>query len=665
MKRCMIVSLLLSFLNFPGFSQMTSEMNGAEFCSHKKSQALWLPEIPENIQSGPSHTFDALNYDIDIDLFNCFTAPYTHAFDATEILTFKVDSILNSIVLNADNTSLLIYSVDMAGVSFSHSGNLLNIQLNQTYNPGDTVSVGINYHHNDVADNSFYVSDGFVFTDCEPEGARKWFPCWDKPADKAKLDLTSKVPVNVKLGSNGALADSTIVSDSLWYHWVSEHNIATYLMVLTGRVNYNLDIVYWHKLSNPNDSIPIRFYYNPGENPDAMEEIIIPMTNWFSEKFCEHPFQKDGFATLNGDFTWGGMENQTLTSLCPNCWAEWLVAHEFAHQWWGDMITCGTWADIWLNEGFATWSEAFWYESYAGYDAYKASINANAQNYLAYNPGWAISNPQWAIVTPPNYILFNTQMSYYKSSCVLHMLRYTLGDSLFFEVLQTYANDPDLKYYSAVTSDLMQVVNDVTGDDYDWFFNQWIYEPNHPQYQNLYEFQDLGTGQWQVNFSTQQVQPDPEFFRMPMEVKIRFMDNSDTVVTVMNDVNNQYFSWIFDIRPIFFQFDPYNNIVLKQSTTVLGVPANKEVTTKVHLFQNIPNPVGPTTMIRYQLDEPMNVNLSLYNMVGERIQLLDEGQKSTGMHEFILDCNALSPGVYQYVMTVKGERMTRKLVIDR
>ncbi|MFC2101384.1 M1 family aminopeptidase [Bacteroidota bacterium] len=663
MKRPLFLAMLLIGMTLVGYAQLTSTMKGSEICSHKKSQMSTLPELDGASFMGSTHSFDALNYTLSLDIYNSFIAPYTHAFDATEIITFKVDSTLNSIILNANNNSLQINSVSMAGTSFTHTGNLLTIQLDQTYNPGDTVDVGINYHHNDVSDNAFYASNGFVFTDCEPEGARKWFPCWDKPSDKAKLDMTVKVPSNVKIGSNGALADSTLSADTLWYHWVSEHNIATYIMVLTGKVNFNLDIVYWHKLSNPNDSTPIRFYYNNGENPEPMEEIILPMCDWFSENFCEHPFQKDGFATLNNEFSWGGMENQTLTSLCPNCWSESLIAHEFAHQWFGDMITCATWADIWVNEGFATWSEAFWYESYAGYNAYKADINGNASSYLNNNPGWAISEPEWAVNTPPSNVMFNYAITYAKGSTILHMLRYVLGDSLFFEVMQTYSNDPDLKYYSAHIPDFMEIVNDITGEDYDWFFNQWIYEPNHPQYQNTYNFVDLGTGQWKVNFYTEQIQSDPEFFKMPMEVKIRFMDLSDTVVTVMNDANGQYFSWIFDVRPVYFQFDPGNNIVIKQQSTILGVPDNQPATSKVHLYQNVPNPAEQTTTIKYQVDEDMAVNLSLFDMTGRLVNTLVNGQVSTGIHEFTLNCNSLKPGVYQYILTANGERYTRKLVI--
>ena len=108
------------------------------------------------------------------------------------------------------------------------------------------------------------VSNGFFFTDCEPEGARKWLPCWDKPSDKATFDLTVRVPATVKLGSNGRLADSTRNVDTIYYNWISNDNVATYLMVITGKVNYNLDIVYWPKISDPNILVPITVLLEPG-----------------------------------------------------------------------------------------------------------------------------------------------------------------------------------------------------------------------------------------------------------------------------------------------------------------------------------------------------------------------------------------------------------------
>lgn len=546
---------------------------GSELCSEKRLRAI--PILPEGDSPGsPRHTFDVLNYQLSLDIYNCFISPYPKSFTGHEVITLRVDSTLNAITLNAVNTSLVIDSVRMAGTSFTHTSNILTITLDRTYNPNDTAQVEIFYRHNNVTDAAFYVSNGFVFTDCEPEGARKWFPCWDKPSDKATFDLTTRVPATVKLGSNGRLADSTTIGDTTYFHWISRDPVATYLMVISAKVGYNLDIVYWRTLSNPNDSIPMRFYWNAGENTANLNNIktkIIPMTTRFSQLFGEMAFEKNGFATLNSQFTWGGMENQTLTSLCPNCWSENLVSHEYAHQWFGDMITCGTWADIWLNEGFATYCEAIWYEYTGGYASYKNSINGDANSYLNGNNGRSIYVPAWVTTTPPINELFNTAITYAKGSCVLHMLRYTVGDSLFFHALNTYATDAvQYKYGTAVTADVVTTFSQATGQDLSWFFNQWVYQPNHPVYANTYNITSLGGGQWQVAFKARQTQTNPPFFAMPLELRVSFTTGSDTLIRVMNTANNQVFSFRFGRQPTTLAFDPNNNIVIKQGTTTVG-----------------------------------------------------------------------------------------------
>jgi aminopeptidase N len=214
---------------------------GADYCAHKSLRSSVILQKPD--LTVVPHSFDVLDYKIDFDIYNCFLPPYPKSFNAAEVITFRVDSSLNSITLNAVNSSLVIHSVSLAGVSFTHSGNLLNINLNSVYNPGDTVRVGISYSHNNINDNAFYADNGFVFTDNEPERARRWIPSWDKPSDKATTNFRVKVPSNVKLGSNGRLADSVLTGDTLYYHWISRDPVATYLMVLTGKVNFNLDIV--------------------------------------------------------------------------------------------------------------------------------------------------------------------------------------------------------------------------------------------------------------------------------------------------------------------------------------------------------------------------------------------------------------------------------------
>ncbi len=742
-------------------SQDNATTTGSYQCFLKKSSGTYTPD-PGNSPNTPRHSYDVLNYKLNLDIRNCFITPFPKTYSATNEITFRIDTALNSIPLNAVNSSLTIDSVKLAGTSFTHSANILTVNLDRTYAAGETAMVRIYYRHNNVADGAFYTYNGMVFTDCEPEGARKWFPCWDRPFDKATVDLTAKTPANVKLGSNGRLADSTTVGDTTWFHWVSRDPVATYLTVMTGKVNYNLDIVFWHPPSHPADSIPIRFYWNSGESVTHVKQTIIPMITHYSDMFGEHPFEKNGFATIasGAGFVWGGMENQTLTSFCPNCWSDNLMSHEFAHQWFGDMITCGTWADIWQNEGFATYCEALWYEYTGGYSSYKSDILSDASSYLSGNPGWAMYVPSWAVVTPDVNTLFNFAITYAKGACVLHMLRYAMGDSLFFAAIKAYATDAvNFKYGNVVTADFITKVSEVAGQDMSWFF-AWVYQANHPVYGNTYNFTNLGGGQWQVAFKARQTQTNTGFFPMPLTLRVSFASGPDTTFRVMNSVNNQVFAVRFGRQPTALTFDPNNDIVIKQGTTTVGptlstptlvspvngyygpppalltwnddvstaayrlqvstdslfastivddstltdtvhlvhslvmntkfywrvnarnaggttawspvwnftlsttdVAERKEVPATFSLSQNYPNPFNPTTVIRYGLPHRSYVNVQVFNLLGQSVGVLEDGDQDAGFHELVFDGKGLASGVYLYRIQAGGFTQTRKLIL--
>ena len=762
MKNLLTILLLSSFVLTANI--YAQDERGAVSCSHKKSNTA-LMKI-ENMFSGPLHSFDVLDYKLDMDIYNCFLSPYPKSFKGSVLVTFKVDSALSAISLNAVNTSLVIDSVRLSGVSFTHTNNILAINLNRAYAVGETTQVKIYYRHNNVTDNAFFVSNGMVFTDNEPERARNWFPCWDRPSDKATVELRAKTPATVKLGSNGRLADSTKIADTIYYHWISRDPVATYLVVISAKVNYGLDIVTYVNPSDPTDTFPIRFYYNAGENITDAKQRIIPINTHFSQVFGKHPFEKNGFATLNNQFQWGGMENQTLTSLCPGCWGEYLMAHEYAHQWFGDMITCATWADIFINEGFATFSEALWSESKSGYSAYKSDINSEASSYLSGNPGWAISNPNWAVTTPNTNTLFNYAITYAKGACVLHLLRYVLGDTQFFTGLKNYATDPSLKYKSAVISDFKNVMAATSGQNLDWFFDQWIFQPNHPVYQNGYYFVQHGSN-WEVGFQAKQTQTNTVFFKMPIEIKITFTSGPDTTIRVMNDVNNQLFNFMFTRQPSSVQFDPSNQIVLKNATlqqippvpveltsltasangsiivlkwttatelnnrgfeierSLTPTPSRREgaiewvkvgfvqgIGTSTHkkdysyvdavteygkyayrlkqidfdgtfsyseevyveaglkpesftLEQNYPNPFNPTTFIKFNLPQASKINLSVYNSLGELVNVIAYGEYEAGVYERVFDANSLASGIYIYVLKTDNVVLKQKMVLAK
>lgn len=508
--------------------------------------------------------FNVISYEINLDVYNCFVKPYTAAFDASEVISITAEKEVSQIELNASERSLKIDSVYGAGVSFMHSGNMLLINLDRYYSSGEIFDVVIKYRHNNVKDSAFYSRDGLIFTDCEPNGARKWFPCVDNPDEKASFTISARVPGNVHFVSNGLLVDSTFAGDTLIYKWKTDFPTSTYLVVIAGKEKYNLEVVNWKKADG--SDIQLRFYWQPGEtkfNVDNIKNKTGKILDLFSRLYGEYPFEKLALVTLNKDFSWGGMENQTLITLCPDCWTEDLVVHEIAHQWFGDLISPKTWSDIWLNEGFATFHEAVWIENQKGRKEYKAKILAEADRYLKRNPGWSIHEAAGHSSSPNNDTLFNEEITYSKSGCVLHLLRYVLGDSVFFNSLYQYATYPSFRFSNVSTKEFVDFISLVSGENLKWFFDQWIYQPNHPVYQNNYAVDKTG-GKWKVDYTINQIQNNSGFFKMPVELKVTFASGKDSTLKVNNDYNLQMYSFEFDEEPKKVTFDPNNEIVLKE-----------------------------------------------------------------------------------------------------
>ncbi len=611
------------------------------------------------------HSYDVLKYKLDVGLYQCFMNPYPRTFHAKEVISLKVDSALNSIKLNAINTSLTVDSVRLAAVAFRHLNDTLTIQLDRSYLPGEILDIAIYYGHKNVNDNGFYASYGTVFTDSPPEGARKWLPCWDRPSDKATWDLTARVPLTARLGSTGQLADSAISGDTISYHWKSDIQVATYLITLTSKINFLIHKRYWLNPASPSDSIPIMAYYKNGESMVLFDSIIGPATTYFSSRFGRYPFEKIGFATLNNSFAWGGMENQSMVNLMPGAYnnAE-IFVHEHAHQWFGDLITCGTWADVWLNEGFATFCQNLWVEHSLGNAMFRAGMGNLANYYLSANPGWPLYQPAWAIHTPSASYLYNQAITYNKGACVLFQLRYVLGDSLFFKAMHDYTTDTALMFRHAVTADFAARVSQSAGQNLGWFFNEWVYSPNHPIYHNTFEIDSLGAETWKVTLLVNQLQTNPDFFKMPLEFLVSFSNLTDTLVRIMNDVNHQPFAFTFTRKPVSLTFDPYRNILLKQAATIYSVKTPGKAS-GFRLYQNEPNPTSGSTVVSYEVPGAAWVNISVMDSNGRLINCPVNCRQEPGFYRIELASLLLSPGVYFIKMTAGNFSEAKKMVVVR
>lgn len=514
--------------------------------------------------------FDIIHYKLNLDLYNCFISPFPQSFNGFAEIKIKADKEINNIVLDASSYSIKIDSTSGNIQSFNHSGDELNLTFRNSISPNDSIHFTIYYKHKEVRDGAFFSDKGMVFTNNAPEGARNWFPCYDHPSDKATFELIAKTPVNVLLGSNGSLIDSILIADTIYYHWESRDPVATYLAVISAKVNYNLDIVEW---INPEtgEIIPTRFYWQDGEkvkNLHYIKSINNPMMDYFSELFSPYPFEKNGYASLNEHFVYGGMENQTLTSIGFDSWREILIVHEFAHAWFGNMITHKNWSDVWLNESFANYCEGLWIEHTKGKEEYKKFVRLEAERYFRENPGFPIYNSWWNDETPPSNILYNGAIIYSKGACVLSMFRNVVGDSLFFAALKSYTNDERLRFGNADTDDFISVVNKITGKDYTNFFYQWLKSPDHPVYQNYYVITN-DDKEFRIDLTINQVQENETAYEMPIRLKIIFADATEDVIGITNSKRAENYFFTYNKEVIELQFDPYDEIILKEAELIL------------------------------------------------------------------------------------------------
>ncbi|AFH50439.1 Aminopeptidase N [Ignavibacterium album JCM 16511] len=515
-------------------------------------------------QSELEKDFDIIKYTLEADFYNNYLPPFPHSFNGKLEIEFKVLDNLNQIKLNASSFSIMINNVEGDDIDYNHSADTLFINFRKTLKKNSVAKIKIDYTHNDIVDGAFFVKDGMLFTNNAPEGARRWLPCFDHPSDKALFELKAKTPSNVLLGSNGLLIDSVRITDTIYYNWKTEYPLSTYLIAISSKKNYRLDLIKW---KNPNGKIiPVRFYWNEGENQSALNHIINitpEMMKYFSELLCNYPFEKNGYATLNELFIFGGMENQTLISLCPNCWDENLVAHEFSHQWFGNLITLKTWSDVWLNEGFATYAEGLWIEHRFGEKAYKEYLKIQAERFFQAENKFPIFNRDWRNKIPDIGTLYNGEIIYAKAAVVLHMLRYTLGDSTFFSALKMYTNDKSLQYGNISTEEFIAKFINYTGRDIGWFFNQWLAGTHYPIYKNYYSITQESSDYF-VDLVFTQENNENIYYKMPFEVQILFEDGSSVKETVLNEMNNQNFQFIYQKKPIKIYFDPEDKILLKE-----------------------------------------------------------------------------------------------------
>jgi len=371
-------------------------------------------------------------------------------------------------------------------------------------------------------------------------------PCYDFPSDKATADLHISVPSGMTAASNGTLIEVKSNPDNtVTYSWQVSYPIATYLISVAA-TNY---VTFSHTYDSGEEEMEVVYYVYPELLEQAKTDFAntVSQIEFYSDTFGEYPFlsEKYGMALIPGGTA---MEHQTCTSYPARVingeqGYDWLIAHELAHQWWGDLVTLADWAEIWLNEGFATYSDALWWEHLYGMPGLKARMS-DFKSYLFER----YSGPHHAVYDPPQGYLFSA-IEYEKAAWVLHMLRFVVGEDNFWEILQTYAQR--YAYAIASTDDFKSVCEETFETDLDWFFDQWIYEPGYPRY----EFSWGQSGPNSVRIVINQTQESYPLYTMPIELQV-LLPSGTVKRTVWIDERVNTYELTFAETPSDVLFDP-------------------------------------------------------------------------------------------------------------
>lgn len=621
-----------------------------------KARLLQKTAAGDPIRTASMDQYDVTGYRLDLDLDHEARV----LTGSVEVLATVTAGPLPGLELHLrENMTVTGAACGGVATSFTRNGEILGVVLDRSYQTGETVAVTIDYQGNPEGEYFGWASYGgqpLIWTLSEPYGARWWWPCKDLNTDKAdSVDVNVTVADNLVVAGNGLQAPPTVPGPGRkTYHWRERYPIATYLVSVTA-----------HPYAVLNDSytgldgrqMPLEHYVLPSRAAAATAGYAATpdMIAAFARGFGEYPFFEEKYG--HAHFPWGGgMEHQTMTSVHYDAYDEFIISHELAHQWWGDMVTCADFGHIWLNEGFATWSEAYWREMNEGPAAYREEMNQ--ARYLGDGT---------IFVEDPNnfYEIFNYYLSYQKASWVPHMLRHVLGDAAFFAGLAQYREA--FAYGSATTEQFRDVMEQAGGRDLDVFFQQWIYQPSHPVYGWTYQLEPSAAGM-RLGLHIRQDQPFPAVFAMPLDVRVWRGDGTWTDHTVENDRREQWFSLEVGADAIAVELDPDDWVLCVKSFEGLTPvqPAARAV--QPALTGNWPNPFNPRTTLGYTLPADQPVSLVIHDAAGRQVALLVDGMRSAGSHQVVWDGRdgggaRVASGVYFARLVTAAGISTRKITM--
>jgi aminopeptidase N len=435
---------------------------------------------------------------------------------------------------------------------YTHTNNRLSLQFEATVKAGELKNIEITYEG--IPDNGLIITKNkyghrVFFADNWPNRARHWLPCVDHPADKASLDFIVTAPEHYQVISNGVKTGDTVTSDQQRRtHYTEATPLSTKIMVI-GVANFAI------QESGTVNYIPVSSWVYPEEKDKGFYDyaLAVDILPYFIKNVGPYAFKK--LANVESTTMFGGMENASAifysdeSSITGERKSESLLAHEIAHQWFGDMATEADWSHLWLSEGFATYMTILYFEHKYGYDTARHMLVKNRQQVIDF-----ARKRQRPVVdsSVTNYMELLNANSYQKGGWVLHMLRRQLGDSTFWKGIQTYYNRFAGK--NAVTADLCKVMEEVSGENLKPFFNQWLFTAGHPRLDITWKY---NAAKKAVDITV--IQQQETLFQFPLGIQV------DSALIKYIDITNRKtkVSIPFSKKPAKITIDPRVNLLFE------------------------------------------------------------------------------------------------------
>jgi aminopeptidase N len=596
--------------------------------------------------------------------------PSTKSISATAIKRFTISETVPSVRLQLTRLLDIASVLDGNGESIPYSrddADGLILMPTTGYEPGDH-SVQVVYSGTPTSTGFGSFNFGFsrhfgeeiIWTLSQPFGAQDWFPTTNDPSEKLdSIVMRITVPSPFIAVSNGLLISESTESGMSTFVWRHRYPISPYLisMAIADYDQFTLDYT-----SPEGDNIPIVNYVLKNQDLDQLRTAAQQTTglmDLFWDLYGPYPFKDEKYGHAQFGATVGGMEHQTISSM--GNLGFFLVAHELAHQWFGNKVTNATWSDLWIQEGMATLSEGLSLRYFLGEGDYNNWLSMRKEQVMAL-PGGSIYIPESEVSDDNLLRMFDPRLTYRKAALVLNMLRVHVGDENFFAGLRSYLET--YSYSSASTEDFRQIMESVSGKHLGTFFAQWVYGEGYPLL-NL-NYRPVAGTPYAVQLDVSHVgsHESVPVFEFPLDIRIVASDR-DTVFTVMVTEANQSFVLDPGFAWKYLLLDPHANLLFRlQSLTSIDEP-RIDLPSAFTLEPGYPNPFNPEAIIPVKVDQAGLLVVDVVDVQGRVVQGLHRAAVQPGTMWIHWDATGLRSGLYFIRARMGGESQTIKMTVLR